>query len=163
VTRSSDDEVTLAREVEHARVYADIQELRYVNRVRIDFDEPPPAYAELAVPRLILQPLIENAIEHGLPARVEDAWCAVRFHADPRGLSIAVEDNGAGISDEAYTSLMACLEGGGRDSDHTALSNINRRIRLKFGRGSGLTVERPRGGGVTATIRIAVEAPCTAS
>jgi two-component system sensor histidine kinase YesM len=163
VTRSVDDEVPLAREVEHARVYADIQEMRAGDRIRVEFDAVPPVFADLPVPRLILQPLIENAIEHGLAGRAEQAWLAVKFIAGDRDLVITVEDNGTGIDDRTLSEVFACLEHGSPDGGHTALANIHRRLRLRFGSCSGLSLERRPAGGVLVTIRIAVEAPCSGS
>ncbi|WP_239566178.1 sensor histidine kinase [Paenibacillus sacheonensis] len=63
VTRNASDEVTLEQEVSHARTYCDIQSIRFSNRIRVAFEELPPAYAQEKVPRLILQPILENAFE----------------------------------------------------------------------------------------------------
>ena len=160
VTRSSADEVTLEREIEHAKIYADIQALRYSNRVRVDFAEAPPGLAELRVPRLILQPVIENAIEHGLKDKLEDARLSVAFARRGNTLELIVEDNGDGATENELEEICARIEamdGEWGQSGHTALVNIHKRLRLRFGGGSGLRLERITGGGTRAVL--AVELP----
>jgi len=66
VTRSAADEVPLSAEVNHARVYTEIQAMRFSNRIKVYFDDMPEEYSKIQVPRLILQPIIENAFVHGL-------------------------------------------------------------------------------------------------
>ncbi len=158
VTRS-EEEVTLAREVEHARIYADIQELRHAGRICIEFEPCPPDCAELRVPRLILQPLLENALEHGLKDVLKDGRLAVRFEVRPTDLAIVVEDNGRGMEEAAWSSLFAFPDGREEGAYHTALSNIHRRLRLKFGTESGLRLERASPCGVRSTILIRLAEP----
>jgi two-component system, sensor histidine kinase YesM len=65
VTRSSTDEVDLQKEVNHARDYVEIQSIRFSNRITAEFDPMSEGCHNVLVPRLILQPILENAYNHG--------------------------------------------------------------------------------------------------
>jgi two-component system sensor histidine kinase YesM len=155
VTRNQSDEVPLAKEVQHAKVYAEIQEMRFVNRVSVSFDELPETGGHVMVPRLILQPLIENAFEHGLEQKSKDGQLDVRFEREGSTLRLIVEDNGDRIDDEGIAGMNASLETL-ENEEKTALINIHHRIRLKFGDDSGLTLSRSPWGGVKATVTIEI-------
>ncbi|WP_159886035.1 sensor histidine kinase [Paenibacillus puerhi] len=153
VTRNQLDEVPLAREVQHAKVYAEIQEMRFGNRVSVSFDDTPGDWGYVMVPRLILQPLIENAFEHGLERKSKDGRLDVRIEREGRMVRLIVEDNGEQIDNEGIARMNQSLETL-EDGEKTALINIHQRIRLKFGTGSGLAVTLSESGGVKATITI---------
>lgn len=147
ITRSAEDEVPLEREVEHARIYADIQRIRFSSRVSVDFEELPEEYRNITVPRLILQPIIENAFEHGLENKVSGGLLHIGFEQEDGHLSIIVEDNGDSLEDVELERLQCILADGDGRAESTGIINIHRRLRLKFGDRSGLFVSRsPLGG-----------------
>ena len=94
ITRSAADEVPLEKEVEHARVYTEIQAMRYSNRIKAYFEELPEEFWGIVVPRLILQPIIENAFEHGLGMVKKNGILTVSFEKLQNGLHIIIENNG---------------------------------------------------------------------
>ena len=162
ITRSGADNVPLRDEIAHARAYADIQSMRFPKRLSVGFGECPADWADFNVPRLILQPLIENAFEHGVGQKSCDGKIAVSFHGDGGNLRISVEDNGS-ISDEGILSLDSAIDDGAR-SEITGLMNIHRRVRLLFGPPCGLRAERSSLGGVKMTLLITRrEEECTGS
>jgi two-component system sensor histidine kinase YesM len=154
ITRSAADNVELAEEVAHARIYAGIQALRFRNRIRIDFTELPVEYRTLPVPRLILQPVIENSIEHGMKDIDENGIIKVCFHPIRSGLSIVVEDNGGGIGDEALIRLAEKMNAEDDRVESTGIINIHRRIKLMFGHDSGLLLSKAENGGIRMEIRM---------
>lgn len=156
VTRNQSDEVPLAKEMQHAKVYAEIQEMRFANRVSVSFDEFPEKGGHVMVPRLILQPLIENAFEHGLEKKSKGGQLDVRFELEGRILRLIVEDNGEHIDDEGISKMNESLEKQ-ENEEKTALINIHQRIRLKFGNNSGLALTRSLLGGVKATVSIEIQ------
>jgi two-component system sensor histidine kinase YesM len=104
------------------------------------------------VPRLIIQPIVENAFEHGLKT------AGARFHvrvsvtqADGQ-IRITVEDNGKGIDEEVIALLNARLEGYQPITEITALFNIHKRLKLFFGEKSGVSVSKSNLGGLKVTI-----------
>jgi len=152
VTRNAQDEIPLCKEVEHARNYLEIQSIRFSNMSFI-FEELPQKYRNLIVPRLILQPVIENAFEYGLGKNIKQAMIAVRFAESDEGLYCSIEDSGDNIDDEELQRISRILAA---DDDIggecTGLVNINRRIRLIFGNRSGVQVSRSDMGGWKVTI-----------
>ena len=109
----------------------------------------------LRVPRLILQPLIENAFEHGLKQRMEGGILYLHYRCEADALEIFVEDNGS-ATDETIARVQGMLAdehlmAGG---ETVALANITRRLRLIYGEDGILQVFRSALGGFCAKIRI---------
>jgi two-component system sensor histidine kinase YesM len=152
LTRNTSDEVTLAKEVNHARTYCEIQALRFSNRITIDFGELPEEYADMQVPRLILQPIIENAFVHGLEMKEEGGRLFVGFTAEGAFLRISIQDNGGMMTDEEILEMNRKMERYDNNTETTSMLNIHRRIRLRFGDRCGLTFARGGEGGLEVTL-----------
>ncbi len=152
VTRNASDSITLEKEVFHARTYSEIQAVRFGDRIQISFDDIPDQYAGLKVPRLIIQPLIENAIVHGLKDKEDQGLIVLSFVASEKQLDILVEDNGAGIDDGKLKELNENLDIQETEMESTAVINIHNRIRMSYEPGSGLVISRNEMGGLTAKI-----------
>lgn len=148
ITRNAQMEVPLREEARHAYRYAQIQTVRFHNRLSVDFRFPPDPYGDMMVPRLILQPLLENAFHHGLKDVTEDGRLWVWFERDGPHLIAKVEDNGAGLDDAAYAELAHRLADAGDGVESRGIINIHKRLQLKFGGGCGLRIIRPSAGGV---------------
>ncbi|QTH44039.1 sensor histidine kinase [Cohnella sp. LGH] len=157
MTKNNQDDISLGEEIRHARTYADIQSLRFGSRIKVVFDELPPAYAGLSVPRLIVQPVIENAFIHGLEQMPEKGWISISFAAEEDHLAIVVEDNGGSLSDQQLQYVQAILAGEAEAGEEVGLHNIHRRLQLKFGRHGALRLSRSTEGGLKAVILIPLE------
>jgi sensor histidine kinase YesM len=123
--------VALRTELSHADAYVQLQSLRYGAKLRFssDVDEQ---LLEIAVPRFILQPLIENSIEHGFP-RKRTLEIHLRIQSTPDGqVEICVEDNGTGIASDAIKRIEQSVREGVQ-YEHIGLVNIYERLRLCFG------------------------------
>jgi two-component system sensor histidine kinase YesM len=123
VTRSAADVIPLEKEVAHARIYADIQSRRFRNRIKLEFEDLPEELRNIPVPRLIVQPLIENAFEHGLKNTVSDGLLRVTFTSGDGRLVISVEDNGKEMSGAEIERLEGCLKQE-NDCAHPAANTI---------------------------------------
>lgn len=154
ITRNAADEVSLSREVNHARVYTEIQTMRFSNRIRVEFDDLPEEYSNRMVPRLILQPIIENAFEHGLESKSENCLLAVKFLKTQEVFQILVEDNGDKIDDDGLAKIQNKLTENDNDLEITGMMNIHQRIQLKYGKKSGLHIDRSEMGGLKVTVSI---------
>lgn len=163
ITRSAGDKVDLGKETEHARIYAEIQAMRFEGRISVEFGVLPEGMESLQVPRLILQPLIENAFEHGLENKEEDGWISVQFEKLETGVLIIVEDNGDDLGDDELDSLRNSLQQMDKNREYTGILNINMRIKLIYGDDSGVSVFRSNSGGlkVCLTILTGEETICT--
>ncbi|MFC5407556.1 sensor histidine kinase [Cohnella soli] len=154
MTRNSSDNVTLAEEVQHAKNYVEIQKIRFAHQIEVVFGELPPAYAGLMVPRLIVQPLLENAYKYGLEKKETGAKLTVQFAEQQMSLLIRVEDNG-GYTDQALIeSLRKKLEAQDAGLETTGLINVHRRLQFQFGSRYGLRIDQGESGEFQVTIRL---------
>ncbi|CAM4224718.1 two-component system sensor histidine kinase YesM [Paenibacillus endophyticus] len=156
VTRNASDNVQLKHEIRHARMYTEIQEMRFSRRIRVDFQPLPPEWNTMLVPRLIVQPIIENAFEHSLEKKARDGLIAVRFERDAEEVRIIVEDNGDRLTDEDLARMARSLWQTDEQGEITGMVNIHRRIRMTL-EGGGLTIARSDLGGLQATLSLRVE------
>ncbi len=153
--------VVLEEELASVRAYLKIQQLRYGERLRVRFDSEP-GTERLQVPKLLLQPLVENAIFHGIGDAEEggEIWIgSTVFEEDEGGrmLLITVRDDGVGMSDERIERLRESLydpEPPGLQRRGLALRNIAQRIRLLFGPTAELHIDGGDGTGMAFTIMI---------
>ena len=154
-TSSNREYATLGEEIDHAKIYAGIQQMRFSQRIDLQWEMEPERFRDLKVPKLILQPLIENAFEHGLKRMLEGGIIRVSLDRTD-GVVIHVEDNGQSLTDERLEELSARLRQNNdqEGEDSVALLNINRRLQILFAEQSGLTVSRSELGGMKATVTI---------
>ena len=153
LTRDGSDFIPLKQEVEHAKSYAAIQQARFSNRVQVFFGELPEGYSDLLVPRLIIQPLLENSFGHGLENKVSDGILQICFLAQDNGIRILVEDNGEEAQDEDIWEMQESLDR--QDTEEvTGIVNIHRRLKIYFHGQAGLNIDRSSLGGVAITIDI---------
>jgi hypothetical protein len=131
-------EVTLERELEFLSRYLDIEQVRFAERLQVEFDVHPDVLAAL-VPNFILQPLVENAIKHGVARKRGTGRIAIRAHHEGGKLSMEVQDDGVGLSDEGWTALH---KGIGVSTTHARLRRLyGADFRFEFHRRSpGLSV-----------------------
>ncbi len=155
VTRLGKQEVPLYAEVTHARNYALIQDRRFSSRIRLVFPVLPEEFANVVVPRLILQPVLENAYQHGLKDTSAHGLLQISYERDDDDVLILVEDNGAALTDDALCLLADSLTNPDVE-ETTGLINIHRRLWLRFGEGYGLSFSRGDAGGLRVTMRIPI-------
>lgn len=155
LTRNESDDVTLRQEFEHAKSYAAIQGTRFISRLSIAFDELPEKWEGVMVPRLILQPLLENVFEHGLQNKMKDGFLKVSLETDSEQLLIFVEDNGEEASDEDIAKMQTYLQQED-DGEITGIKNIHNRLKIYFKGQGGLSIDRSSLGGVRITVYIRI-------
>ncbi|MFC5405930.1 sensor histidine kinase [Cohnella soli] len=158
ITRSGADEVALGSEIEHARIYAEILSMRHASRMHIEFEETPESYKNIRVPRLIIQPIIENALEHSLENMAGGGILSVSFREEDQALNVVVEDNGNALNDQELEELQKSVDGKDQIDvvETTGIKNIHRRLQYKFGNDSGLQFSRSVLGGLKVVIRFEV-------
>ncbi|HWQ97687.1 MAG TPA: histidine kinase [Clostridia bacterium] len=154
----SKDRVRLGDELKYLQSYLQIQNLRFGKRLDLTFDAPENCF-EYLVPKLILQPLVENCFEHGLAERSGRWTVTVSAAVQGEDLLLTVSDNGVGIPPEKLEQIRATLESGTdsslRGAEHIGLTNVNARIRLMFGgEDYGLTIDSDPNAGTSITVRL---------
>lgn len=154
--------VTLQQELEHVFDYVNIQKIRYDNRFQLKLAIDHLLYSQRVL-KLILQPLVENSLIHGLNyCNAGDTIC-ISALIEPPNLYISISDNGLGISEEQLSLLRENLnadasftELGVRTKQSIGLKNIQSRIELYYGKGYGLSIESEIGKGTCINIKIPV-------
>ena len=149
ITRDSGDSKSLEEEIRHARSYAVIQAYRFQNKIQIDFPELPEKYGYVEVPRLIVQPLIENVFKYvvGDLDEEEEVQLRVSYEENEEDLLVIVENSGS-ISDEMLKQIQTRIEQPEEGAEVTALVNINSRLNLFFKQKSSLAVRKSSLGGL---------------
>ena len=146
--------ISVRDELEHVRNYLMIQHMRFKNRFSYEI-EADDEVLDLACPKLILQPLVENAIYHGMEFMDGDGEIRIRAWKEGEDLYIRVSDNGLGMTQEQVDRILS-------DTDHVpsksgsgiGVRNVNERIRLYFGTAYGLTVESELDVGTAVTVHL---------
>ncbi|PQP81445.1 two-component sensor histidine kinase [Paenibacillus sp. PCH8] len=154
ITRNETDHVKLKEEVDHSRIYTEIQQLRFSRRIKVDFGSLPVGMERIQVPRLIIQPIIENAYEHSLEKNTASGLLVIRFHLEAPYAEITVEDNGSDLHERDIHLLQERLHNDAGTEEMTGLMNIHRRLVLTYGEKSGLFLSRSELQGLKVTIRI---------
>ncbi len=154
ITRNAEDEKRLCDEVEHARSYASIQKIRFRDMLDVEIDPAPEEIANVYVPRLILQPVLENAFKYAYETVCESMRLYLHFEVQsPYQFQILVENSG-NVSDDTVKMIREKLANTDPRMETTALVNIHRRLKIYFQQSSGLEVERSSLGGLLIRMKI---------
>lgn len=148
--RSGSKIITVEEEAKYARDYITIQELRLGNQIQFKLNVEDTA-KELLTVRFILQPLIENSIEHGILPGGVGGHISIRIYADETVLYFEVEDSGMEVSAEQITKLFHTEKAEGRRG--MAIRNIHQRIQIQYGEQFGLIFSQNPSGGISTIVR----------
>lgn len=155
ITKTQLDDVKLSDEYNHVRNYLEIQKMRFGNRISVELDEVPGHLTDLKVPKLILQPNIENIFKHGLNNTIYNGIIRISFKADSNKLDITVEDNG-NIIDDNLDMVHKLLNSEDCDDQHVGILNVHNRLKIKYGNNSGIEVSRSELGGLKVNMSIPI-------
>ncbi len=145
--------ITIKDELQHAKSYMNIQKIRYKNAFSMEFDIDP-AILSCCTVKLILQPILENAINYGV-AGLEDAGeIRITGRLEKGMVFLSVKDNGMGMTREAASLVLTESTRKQRHGSGVGLVNVDKRIRILFGKEYGLTVVSEPDEGTEVTIRI---------
>jgi len=136
-------EVELREELDVLRTYLEIEQVRFPDRLRVRFDVDD-ALLDAAVPSFVLQPLVENALRHGIPKSASAGRLDVTAKRSDAHLELQVSDDGPGLP-QAWSWP---------DSAGLGLANTAARIATLYGDGASLSVSSPPAGGTIATVRL---------
>ncbi len=148
--------VSVREEFDNLRNYMTIQQVRYYNRIRMDVFADD-TLLEQRMPKLILQPIVENAIFHGLAETEEDGVVTIRIARGDHCFTIDVHDNGEGMDEETLRLIKASLAGEADNGESIGLHNVQRRIQLHYGNRYGIDCNSAQGAGTTFRICLPVE------
>lgn len=161
---SGSEIIPVGDEVRLSQQYMYIQKLRYIEHLDYSFDIPE-ALTKYLIPKMTLQPILENAIYHGIKERERMGLISVTLSEHSDRLMFRITDNGAGMSPEALAALTAAIAAGTHTDAESAaeptaksgsfgLSSIHRRLRILYGEPYGVTVESRPDAFTTVTVTI---------
>ena len=142
--------IPIAKEIEHAESYLQIQMYRYKNQFTYEFDVDPDCLSYYCN-KITLQPIIENSINHGLDLMVDEGRIDVLVRQDGDDIVFSVRDNGVGMSEEQIEAIM---QHGPTDRTGIGIKNVNDRLKIYFGKSYGLHITSEPDIGTCVEIRM---------
>ncbi|WP_332692533.1 sensor histidine kinase [Halalkalibacter lacteus] len=149
---TTETETSLEEELKHVRAYLEIEETRFSDKLSVHYDVDENAL-QVKIPPMTLQPLVENALKHGLKQLRSDSLLLIQIHKSKDAVQLSIRDNGQGIEKVRLPELgkekVISETGTG-----IGLYNINRRLEIMYGKESTLTIESEKGKGTTVSFDI---------
>ena len=134
---AKDNTIPFTEELEHTRAYLAVESVRFEDKLFVEYDTP---HTNFRIPPLTLQPIVENAVKHGIDPELEPLHIQIRTRETENGSEIEVSDNGPGFT------------GDENNDPHIALANIKERLELMC-KGT-LSIEANENGGTRVTIKV---------
>ncbi|TKC16823.1 LytS/YhcK type 5TM receptor domain-containing protein [Robertmurraya kyonggiensis] len=151
---TTESATTLEQELKHVEAYLAIEEARFVNKLKIIYDVDEAAlYQE--IPPLTLQPIVENAIKHGMMNKEKDFILTIRIQIQEAMIHVHIEDNGCGMSQER-AELISIAPIDSQKGNGLALYNVNRRLTITFGEISSLKIESSVNSGTAVSFAVPI-------
>ena len=141
------DLISLSDEINHVRQYLFIQKQRYGDKLDYEIDENP-SFDNLVLPKLVLQPLVENALYHGIKEKEGQGHIKLSVQKKDSGLVIRIEDDGVGFQNPGDNSQSNLKRGG------VGLQNVDQRLKLHFGENYQMKIDYAPEKGTTVEIYI---------
>ena len=155
ITKLNSEWVTVGDELRYLKNYLYIQETRFGDRIEAEMDEVPEEIRALRIPPLILQPLVENAYEHGVKEMLSGGRIRIRVGYEDGIFTFEVKDNGKGVSEEELQEIHEDFEKQNEEMEVVhGLTNVYIRIRRIYGDDGTVAIERGKDSGTKTTIRI---------
>lgn len=130
---------SLEQELRHVKAYLAIEEARFVEKLKVTYDIDDAALL-VKIPPLTLQPIVENAVKHGIKNMDQDCHIQIAIHKKPSKTVVIVEDNGQGMTQDRIDQLGKQMIDSEKGSG-IALYNVNRRLTMMFGEKASLQIE----------------------
>ncbi|OUS78649.1 two-component sensor histidine kinase [Paenibacillus sp. MY03] len=147
--------IAIRDEIEVVRCYLEIQKFRYGGdrlSFLLDVDE---SCASVELPPLVIQPLVENAVVHGLDHVEQGGFVSVRVYRNEEGVGIEIKDNGSGIDEERMGSILRSFDDMEEEEQYRiGLRNVHQRLIMIYGESFGLRIESVLGEGTFITFNI---------
>lgn len=145
------EEVPLEKEIEHIVSYVEIEKARFGDKLRINYNIDDDV--DCRIPPLLLQPLVENAIKHGVLSKLEGGKVDIIAQRTSNGTEIIIEDDGVGIPEETLNNLLSdCSQ-----RDCIGLKNVNQRLISIYGKDHGLKIQSKVNKGTRISILIPID------
>ena len=148
------DIISIREELAHVRSYLEIQQIRYQDILRYEITVPEDLY-EYKIPKITIQPLVENALYHGIKNKRGQGTITIIGERSENGFVLYVRDNGIGMTQERLNEVRAGIQKlSYTGKEIYGLYNVNERIRLNFGETYGISIESTYGEGTCVSISL---------
>lgn len=146
--------ISVRDELKHIQLYLEIQNLRFDNRIHVTWDLDPSA-DNCQVIKIILQPIVENAVIHGIFEKAsKSGYLSITTRRSEDGIRITISDDGVGMDEQTMRKNFTASDGIADTSGGYGVRNTNDRIKLAYGDSYGLTCSSTIGKGTTVTVHI---------
>lgn len=153
ITRTGTALVPLSEELQHMQNYINIMSIRFSNRIQV-YVTNTAENIHVLIPKLIIQPLVENAFEHGIKDVLIDAEIRIDIYPSAGEIIIRVEDNGGSMDEEKIRALLTHINQSVESRNMTGLANVHKRLKLTYGESNGLMLAVGKDMGLVCTITI---------
>lgn len=145
--------VTIGDEIDNLKHYVEIQDVRYGDKMSVQFHVEE-EISHCFIPKLLIQPILENAIVHGVEDKLEESIIEIHIYHEGEELFVIVEDDGVGMDQHAIEMILS--DDAESKQGHTSIGvkNVNRRIQMVFGKDYGMQVQSVLGAGTKITLRM---------
>lgn len=145
---------SIADELEHTEIYVELMNMRHSNSINLVTDMPD-ELTKYTIPKLTLQPIIENAILHGILEKLDKTGTIIiTGWEEDSDILILISDDGVGIPANKMINILSSKPVGPTKGSNVAISNIHHRLKLLYGEKYGLSYKSIEGNGTEVTIRI---------
>lgn len=141
---SPDEDSTLMEEFEYTRIYLDIMKRRFPDKYEVSY-RPEEAFLSFPIKRMVLQPLVENAIYHGIQPKATVGTIVIGTKKLQKHIAVYVFDNGAGMSQEKLRQLKEAMNQDLISSVNVGLKNTNFRLKYAYGDAAGIRIKSLEG------------------
>ncbi|MDN5277130.1 MAG: two-component system, LytTR family, sensor histidine kinase LytS [Clostridiales bacterium] len=149
IIQTSPDLIDIHKELENVRSYLEIEKARYGNRIRVEWDIQP--NISFLIPPLTIQPIVENAIKHGLAGK-KDGEIVISVKSVDNCYQVCIKDNGCGMEAEVARNLLTNTN----DDKRIGISNVNRRLKEIYGEDNGMIINSEPGKGTEVIIVVPI-------
>lgn len=146
--QEGNDEVELHKEIENINSYLEIEKARFGDKLKIIYNIP--EEIDCLLPPLLLQPIVENAVKHGVLEKIEGGTVEITAIDNEIETELIVKDDGVGMSPETLSSLF----NEDNNSDSIGLNNVNSRLKNKYGKEYSLKIDSKLNKGTIVTMTI---------
>lgn len=148
--------ITMREEVDSLQNYFSIQKMRYSDKLTLTISVPE-ELMDIYLPKLLIQPIAENAIVHGIEEKIDEGTVSVTAREEKGDLIIEVRDDGVGMSHEAIHRILNSNDDIKAKGNHTIIGifNVNKRIQMYYGKKYGLQIQSKIGEGTLVRLRLA--------
>ena len=157
ITHKHKQTITFEEELVYVRYYLELQKERFEDKLQYEIELEDSIILQYYLPKLTIQPLVENSIVHGLEPKRGGGTLRIGIWEEAEAICVRVSDDGVGFDTSSLNLDMAETSDGKAQHNHVALANINRRIQLLYGEPYGMTISSMPGKGTDVMLTLPID------